>query len=173
MVVEGLSDGRKFIYKSLHWIKTTHDDRNKDKTDTEVDKMPPLMKSVVEYIKKGVHIVMVDGDGISAIKKTYYEDRPPPYAEKSLAVRQVAEIVGLHVGRQRITSHGWPNAHQCRIISTSRELAAMNPDHIVAQAKGHNGKSDEEPVPIKTPGGAVIQMCFVSLVVLAEQMTPL
>jgi hypothetical protein len=126
MIIDGLTDGRKFIHKPLDWIRATHEAGGE--TIVKVNATTPTMKDVVDYIKKGAHIVVVDGDGIRAIKTSYYEGRSPAYSEKPLAIRQVAEIVGLYVGRERINRHGWANAYQCRIITTSRELAGMNPD---------------------------------------------
>jgi hypothetical protein len=75
---------------------------------------------------------MFDKDGVKAIDEVYNNGRSSEKTERPFYIRKIAEQEGLYVGKLRVSkpAPGYKRALGARIISTSKELVARDPNEI-------------------------------------------
>jgi hypothetical protein len=101
--------------------------------DEDVDKaQSPEAFRLVAAAKEGLPLVMFDSDGVRAIVEVLHNGKMNDRVEKLMHIRRIAEQEGLHVGKSRIThpAPGFKKVLGGRIISTSQELAARDPNEL-------------------------------------------
>jgi hypothetical protein len=130
MIEESDSVGMDMIRTHVKWARVTSEMNGNGEAETTA--MPEVVR-FIQAARAGIPIIMWDIDGVRAIKSVIYEGRfAPDRMERPLTIRKIAEQEGLHVGKMRLTKPGSGYSHLlgARAISTSKEVAAMDPNDI-------------------------------------------
>ena len=173
MIAENFSESMRFLIKPFEWMARTNrancdtiieDDKVTIDGETIAATKDGVVWRVATYAKKGVELVVLDRNAERAVRDKLYDGKPPAWESRPLAaVRSAALAAGLFVGRDRIFKRVW--GHLSRVISTSREIAEMDP-HVLAVAAA-NAKVDA-PFEVTLPSGRAVKVAMVEIGVLAE-----
>jgi hypothetical protein len=165
------AEGARFMHQVFVWIAAAKEANcdmiisgNEVTIDGVTRKMSGTALDVAKHAHEGVELVMLDKDGVRAIRDVRYASEKPKWVEREEHVRKVAKKAGLFIGEERITKRiAVGEAYRCRIISTSRELAALDPNALLATAWA---SQQTGPFEVELSSGTV-KVAFVDLVVLA------
>jgi hypothetical protein len=132
MIEESDSPGQELIRQDLRWVQTICGMNGAGENIEQ--SAAPEMARLVSAAKGGMPLVMFDKDGVRAIENVLYNGRSGDRVEKPAAVRKIAEQEGFHIGKTRVAkpAPGFKHTLGARVISTSRELAARDPNELTA-----------------------------------------
>jgi hypothetical protein len=139
MTRAGLSSGKEFILGVFEWIANAYR-QPREELDRIIVNTTGEAKLIAECARDGVHVIVLDKDGQDAIRNTHHQGSPAPI-ESLLSIRKMAKRAGLFVSRDRIKIDGLAGGYNKYFISTSRELAEMDPGDLVKFARAERRTS--------------------------------
>jgi hypothetical protein len=165
MFIASLFEEGQFVRAMFDWVIRL---RRRDIEDDELEHQPEMRKLAELARKESVHFVMMDRDGVQAVKSIHYRGSPPN--NKTIGaqkVRQIAERAGLGVSK-RI----WDRGYFKYVISTSMELTELPPDDLVAGLKQIRGHPEGSVVELELTSGP-IKIVGLDLISVATEIAPL
>jgi hypothetical protein len=132
MVEESDSVGQELIRNDFRWCKMTCESNGEGELGHLEKSASPEVHRLATAAKDGLPIVMFDKDGVRAIDEVYNNGRSSEKTERPMYIRKIAEQEGLYVGKQKVSkpAPGYKRSLGARVISTSKELAARDPNEI-------------------------------------------
>jgi hypothetical protein len=131
MIEESDSAGMELIRNNLRWAKQVSEMNGAGDEDVDKAQSPEAFR-LVAAAKDGLPLVMFDKDGVRAIEEVLFNGKANDRVEKLMHIRRIADQVGLHVGKTKITrpAPGFKKVLGGRVISTSKELVTRDPNEL-------------------------------------------